>query len=125
MLFFTATIPDIRGPDAVRAALGDVLSGHKHAWRIEENDGQTRVHVVSSAASAERDDAGRSRRIFDNNKSIGALHDRVELAFNAKVGFEERGWAHGTEGVARYLSRLTSDGRKPGETSTGKILGES
>ena len=122
VLFFTATIPDIRGPDAVRAGLGDALSGHKHAWRIEEGDGQTRVHVVTSAASGERDDAGRSRRLFDNNKSIGALHDRIELAFNAKVEFEERGWAHGTEGVTRYLSRLTRDGRTPGVTSTGQIL---
>jgi hypothetical protein len=122
VLFFTATISDVRGPDAVRAALDDVFSGHKHAWRIEEGDGQTRVHVVISAASAERDVAGRSRRIFDNNKSIGALHDRLELAFNAAVGLEERGWAHGTEGVARYLSRLTRDGRTPGVTSTGQIL---
>ena len=122
VLFFTATISDIRAPDAVRAALGDVFSGHKHAWRIEEDDGRTRVHVVTSAASAERDDTGRPRRIFDNNKSVGALHDRLELAFNAAVELEERGWAHGTEGVARYLSRLTSDGRKPGVTSTGQIL---
>src|SRR5271163_4141036 len=122
VLFFTATISDIRAPDAVRAALGDVLSGHKHAWRIEEGDGRTRVHVVTSAASADRDVSGRPRRIFDNNKSIGALHDRLELAFNATVQLEERGWAHGTEGVARYLSRLTSDGRKPGVTSTGQIL---
>ena len=122
VLFFTATISDIVGPDAVRAALGEVLSGHKHAWRIEEGDGQTRVHVVTSAASAERDDSGHSRRLFDNNKSIGALHDRIERAFNAEVGLEERGWAHGTEGVARYLSRLTRDGRKPGVTSTGQTL---
>jgi hypothetical protein len=122
VLFFTATISDVVGPDAVRTALGNVLSGHKHAWRIEEDDGRTRVHVVSSAASEEHDDAGRSRRLFDNNKSIATLHDRIELAFNGKVEFEERGWAHGTEGVARYLSRLTRDGRTPGVTSTGQIL---
>ena len=122
VLFFTATVSDSRTPDVVRSALAGVLAGHKYAWRIEEGEDQTRVHVVTSAASSERDDAGRPRRIFDNKKSIGALHDRLEGVFGATVQLDERGWAHGTEGAARYLGRLTRDGRKPAVTSTGRIL---
>ena len=90
VLSFTAALSDVVGPDAVRAALGEVLSGRKHAWRIEEDDGQTRVHVVASAASAERDDTGHSRRIFDNNKSIAALHDRIELASTPRWGLKNQ-----------------------------------
>jgi len=122
VLFFTVTVSDSRTPDAVRAAVGSVLTGHKYAWRIEEDESQTRVHIVTSAASSERDDAGRPGRIFDNNKSIGALHDRLDAAFDATVKLDERGWAHGTEGAARYLCRLTSDGRKPAVTSTSRIV---
>ncbi len=122
VMSFTATVAEALEPDAVQAALGLALSGHRYVWRVEEGEGKTLVHVVTSAASTRRDEDGRSQRIFDNNKSVGALHDRLDAAFGSDVELKERGWGHGVEGVARHLRRLTRDGDKPAAASGGRVL---
>jgi hypothetical protein len=122
VMSFTATVAEALEPDAIQAALGQALAGHRYAWQVEEGEGKTVVHVVTSAASTRRDEEGRSQRIFDNNKSVGALHDRLDAAFGADVELKERGWGHGVEGVARHLRRLTRDSDKPAAASGGRVL---
>jgi Large polyvalent protein-associated domain 7/Relaxase/Mobilisation nuclease domain len=122
VMSFTTTLAEALESEAVQAALGRALAGHRFAWRVEEGEGKTLVHVVTSAASTRRDGDGRSQRIFDNNKSVAALHDRLDAAFGADVELKERGWGHGVDGAARHLHRLTGDGKKAGLASVGRIL---
>ena len=122
VLYFTVAIGSDVSQDAMAAALGQAIAGHQYAWRVESQDGERQLHVVASAASSVRGENGRAQRLFDNNKSMNALHDRLDAAFGADVGFEERGWAHGVDGAARLLCRLTRDGATPATASSGKPI---
>jgi hypothetical protein len=122
VMSFTATIAEALEPEAVQAALGCGLAGHRYAWRVEGSEGMILVHVVVSAASTFRDEDGCSQRIFDNNKFVGALNERLDAAFGSEVELKERRWGHGVEGAARHLHRLTRGGEKAGLASGGRIL---
>ena len=122
VLYFTASVGSSVSVEAVKAALAEAMEGHKYAWRIESQDGGAQIHVVASAASASRNERGQAQRLFDTNKSMNALHDRLDAAFSADVRFEERGWAHGVDGAARLLCRLSKDGQRPALASTGQEL---
>jgi hypothetical protein len=114
--------------DAVDAALRQGLSGHRYAWATARDAaGHQSIDIVMTAASSrrERSETGkrnRSYRVFDTPRSLGALERRLDEAFGQAVSMEERGFAHGVEGAARYLSRLTSGGRDEAHLSDGKML---
>ncbi|WP_349963355.1 LPD7 domain-containing protein [Rhizobium sp. ZPR3] len=115
-------------PDAVDAALRQGLSGHRYAWTVgRDTAGRQRIDVVMTAASSRREVSetgkrGRSYRVFDTPTSLRGLERRLDEAFGQSVDMEERGFAHGVEGAARYLSRLTSGGREEAHLSDGKML---
>ena len=122
VLMFAVTMDGGRADDQVRAALAESLSGHRYAWRVDRSGPQARVEVVTTAASGQRDEKGKAFRIYDNQKSIGAFADRVISAIGADASFEERGFSHGVEGAARYLSRLTRGGAEAAELANGKPM---
>jgi hypothetical protein len=115
-------------PDVVDAALKQGLAGHRYAWTVgRDAAGQQRIDIVMTAASSRREVSetgkrGRSYRVFDTPTSLRGLERRLDEAFGQTVGMEERGFAHGVEGAARYLSRLTSRGREEAHLSDGKML---
>ena len=119
VLYFVLKLSERPANDDLERAIGQGLSGHKFAWRAQERNDETEIHVVATAASAARSAEGRAERIFANKKSLGALHDKLETALQTDVGFEERGWGHGVEGAARLLCRLTQDGATCATTSSG------
>ena len=119
VLYFVVRLSERPGDDDLERAIGKALSGHKFAWRAQERNDETELHAVLAAASAARGAQGRAERIFANRKSLGALHARLETAFQTDVAFEERGWGHGVEGAARLLCRLTQDGAAVATTSSG------
>jgi hypothetical protein len=121
VMSFAVTFGGRLEQDAAQAALGRALDGHRYAWRIEESDGETIVHVVTTAASSRREH-GRAQRIFKSEKSLDALHDRLNAAFGSDVEFKERSWGHGVEGATRHLRRLTSGGALVASSSGGRIL---
>ncbi|OEC93583.1 LPD7 domain-containing protein [Rhizobium sp. YK2] len=114
--------------DAVDAALRQGLSGHRYAWTVAQDAaGHQRIDIVMTAASSRREvletgKRGRSYRVFDTPRSLGGLGRRLDEAFDQSVDMEERGFAHGVEGAARYLSRLTSGGRDEAHLSDGTML---
>lgn len=122
MLMFFVTVPGQRSAEALGAALSQAMPGHKFAWRAETAAGDTRIEVVAVAASSERAASGKSQRLFDNNKSMEGLEKRLGDAMAGPIKFEERGWSHGVEGAARYLSRLTRGGTKDAVLSNDKPL---
>jgi hypothetical protein len=122
VLYFAIAPATERSEEEISAALAQALSGHKYAWRVAARDGAADIHVVASAASAEKDEKGKARRLYDNKKSINALQARLENAFHADVALEERGWAHGVDGAGRLLCRLTRDGAAPAVASSGQKL---
>ena len=115
-------------PGAVDTALRQGLAGHHYAWTVAiDAAGHQRIDIVMTAASSRREvsEAGkrrRSYRVFDTPRSLGGLERRLDDAFSQSVDLEERGFAHGVEGAARYLSRLTSGGRDEAHLSDGKML---
>ena len=118
-LYFVVKLSELPAGDDLEGKIGQALSGHKFAWRAQERNDETEIHVVATAASAARSAEGRAERIFANKKSLGVLRDKLETAFQTDVGFEERGWAHGVEGAARLLCRLTHDGSIVATTLSG------
>jgi hypothetical protein len=119
VLYFVVKLSERPADDDLERAIGQALSGHKFAWRTQERNDETEIHLVTTAASVVRCAEGRAERIFANKKSLGVLHEKLETAFQTDVGFEERGWAHGVEGAARLLCRLTQDGATVATTSSG------
>jgi hypothetical protein len=122
VLYFVVKLSERPADDDLERAIGRALSGHKFAWRAQERNDETEIHAVATAASATRGAQGRAERIFANKKSLGALHARLETAFQTDVGFEERGWGHGVEGAARLLCRLSQDGATVATTSSGSPI---
>ncbi|SCB39037.1 LPD7 domain-containing protein [Rhizobium hainanense] len=128
VLMFRLTPASFVETDTVDAALEEGLSGHRYAWTVGwDAAGRQRIDIVMTAASSRRegsdtDKRGRSYRVFDSPGSLAGLERRLDEAFGQAVSMEERGFAHGVEGAARYLSRLTSGGRDEAHLSDGKML---
>ncbi|MBA8904128.1 LPD7 domain-containing protein [Phyllobacterium sp. P30BS-XVII] len=102
------------GQVQIQSALRQALPGHRFAWASEElPDGTTRVEIVMSAAARRQGDEAKSIRIFDNRKSLSGLEDRLDRAFGMETDMEVRGFAHGVEGTARYLTQMTRGGTRP------------
>lgn len=106
------------GPDEARVGLAGALDGHRYAWRLEERDDSTLVHLVAVAAGA------RKERIYANAKSLRGIHDKIEDAFGHDVDFSAPVWAHGVEGATTQLAALTKAGGLPAETDAGISLEE-
>ncbi|MCD2174924.1 LPD7 domain-containing protein [Rhizobium sp. C4] len=99
----------------VSASLKQALPGHRMAWRISEageiaEDGRRFVDVVVSTAhrSVGHEKAG---RIYDNRKSRDGLERSLKTAFGEDAHVDVQGFAHGVEGVARYLGQIRKGGR--------------
>ncbi|ACM31122.1 conserved hypothetical protein (plasmid) [Rhizobium rhizogenes K84] len=94
--------------DAVGAALKEALPGHRIAWAsrpIEAGEGRI-VEVVMSAAARAHPKQHKVQRIYDNRKSLAGLAVRLEDAFGSGTEIEVHGFAHGVDGVGRYLAQV-------------------
>ncbi|MCJ9719924.1 relaxase/mobilization nuclease domain-containing protein [Agrobacterium sp. SHOUNA12C] len=94
--------------ETIGAALKAALPGHRIAWvsrPTEAGEGRI-VDVVMSAAARAHANQRKVQRIYDNRKSLAGLSARLEDAFGAGTGIEIHGFAHGVEGVGRYLSQV-------------------
>uniref|UniRef100_UPI0035ABF201 LPD7 domain-containing protein n=1 Tax=Rhizobium rhizogenes TaxID=359 RepID=UPI0035ABF201 len=92
----------------IGAALKQALPGHRIAWAsrpTEAGEGRI-VDVVMSAAARAHANQRKVQRIYDNRKSLTGLSARLEDAFGAGTGIEVHGFAHGVEGVGRYLAQV-------------------
>ncbi|MDE1994979.1 MAG: hypothetical protein KGI75_20925, partial [Rhizobiaceae bacterium] len=98
--------------EAVGEALKTALAGHRIAWRSAETDaGEARaIELVVSAARRRQPGEEKAGRIYDNRKSLHALDDRLTAAFGPDTVVDVHGFAHGVEGVARYLGQLRKGG---------------
>ncbi|WP_404294202.1 hypothetical protein ACD578_28510 (plasmid) [Microvirga sp. RSM25] len=121
VLSFTLTIDGEVSQKDAQAALAEALAGHRYAFRIEEEGASSRLHVVMSAASSQRDEQGRAGRIYDNKKSLGALESRLSDSFEGAT-FQSHGFLHGVEGASVRLLRLSGKGKQTVITSKGKVL---
>jgi hypothetical protein len=110
------------GSEEVRAGLAVALDGHRYAWRLEERDDSTLVHLVAVAAGARKDEYGKKERIYANAKSLRRFHDKIEDAFGRNVDFSAPVRAHGVEGATTQLAALTKAGAVPAETDAGMSL---
>lgn len=97
---------------AVGEALKTALAGHRIAWRsAEAGSGEGRgIELVVSAARRRQPGEEKAGRIYDNRKSLHALDDRLTAAFGPDTVVDVHGFAHGVEGVARYLGQLRKGG---------------
>lgn len=96
------------GGDALKSA----LAGHRIAWRSEIDEAGERltIEVVLSAARRRLPGEKKAERIYDNRKSLGGLEEKLKAAFGTDAEVDVRGFAHGVEGVARYLGQLRRGG---------------
>ena len=93
---------------AVGEALKQALPGHRIAWLsrpVVAGEGRI-VEVVLSAAARAHPGERKSQRIYDNRKSLAGLEARLEASFGAGTEVEVHGFAHGVEGVGRYLAQV-------------------
>jgi hypothetical protein len=101
------------GQVQIETALRQALPGHRFAWASEEQlDETTRIEIVMSAAARRQGDDGKAIRVFDNRKSLSQLEGRFDRAFGTETDMDVRGFAHGVEGTARYLTQLTRGGTR-------------
>jgi hypothetical protein len=112
------------GPEEARAGLAGALDGHRYAWRIEDRDDSTLIHLVAVAAGSRRDEYGKRERIYANTKSVDRFHDKIEDAFGREVDLSTPVWGHGVEGATTQLAALTKAGALPAETDAGISLQE-
>lgn len=97
---------------AVGEVLKTALAGHRIAWRsVESGESEAReIELVMSAARRRQPGEEKAGRIYDNRKSLHALDDRLTAVFGTDTAVDVRGFAHGVEGVARYLGQLRKGG---------------
>ncbi|MBM3654956.1 MAG: hypothetical protein FJX06_19525, partial [Alphaproteobacteria bacterium] len=110
VLQFTMEVDGALGAKEAQEALAEALHGHHYAWRVSQKDTHSRIDIVMTAASRERNVGGRLLRIYDNQRSIEGLRDRLEIAFGRDAEFTDPKWAHGVEGATTALARLTRGG---------------
>ncbi|GLS20112.1 hypothetical protein GCM10007874_31290 [Labrys miyagiensis] len=122
ILMFHVEVKGQKDREAIGASLAEALSGHKFAWRSEQTAEGVHIEVATVAASSQKNASGKAERLYATQKSLSGLERRLDTAFGAETSFEDRGWSHGVEGAARYLSRLTRDGQQEAQLSTGKVL---
>ncbi|MGN8119198.1 LPD7 domain-containing protein [Labrys sp. 22185] len=122
ILMFTVDVAGDRGDEAIRNILSANLAGHQYAWRAERDGAGVHIEVVMTAASRARDEKGKAVRVYDNEKSISAFGGRISTAFGEGASFDDRGFTHGVDGAARYLSRLTRGGQISAELGNGRRL---
>lgn len=94
--------------EAIGAALRQALPGHRIAWRSEptaDEEGRV-VDVVMSAAARTLPGDPKAPRIYDNRRSLRALEAKLEVAFGSSIEMDVYGFAHGVEGVGRYLAQI-------------------
>ncbi|WP_201841392.1 LPD7 domain-containing protein [Microvirga zambiensis] len=121
VLNFNLTINGEVSQKDAEDALAETLAGHRYAFRIEEEGGFSRLHVVMSTASSRRDKQGRAVRIFDNKKSLGVLENRLSDSFDGATVLAQ-GFLHGVEGASHSLLRLSKHGEQTIITSKGQVL---
>ncbi|NTG64769.1 relaxase/mobilization nuclease domain-containing protein [Agrobacterium rhizogenes] len=94
--------------ETIGAALKVALPGHRIAWASRPTDaGEGRiVDVVMSAAARAHPRQHHVQRIYNNRKSLAGLAARLEDTFGAGTAIEVHGFAHGVEGVGRYLAQV-------------------
>jgi hypothetical protein len=114
VLRLSMTVDPFRFADdeAVGEALKTALAGHRIAWRsAAAGSGEARaIELVVSAARRRQPGEEKAGRIYDNRKSLRALDDRLMAAFGSDTAVDVHGFAHGVEGVARYLGQLRKGG---------------
>nr|WP_181377355.1 LPD7 domain-containing protein [Ochrobactrum sp. LM19]AJW30025.1 relaxase (TraA) [Ochrobactrum sp. LM19] len=113
----------------IERRLGKALAGHRFAYAVEAvAGGGVRVEAVLSAAARPIGGGRKGERIFDNRKSLDRLEETIDRAFGWNAEVEFKGFAHGVEGVARYLGQLTRTGSREAhsvrlEGRTARIAG--
>jgi hypothetical protein len=122
VLQFTMQFDGALGAKKAQDALTEALRGHHYAWRLSQHGAHSRVDIVMTAASRERNAGGRLHRIYDNRRSIERLRDRLEGAFGRDVEFTDPKWAHGVEGATTALARLTRAGEIDAYGPDGRAL---
>lgn len=111
-LSMTVDASRFTGDEAVGEALKTVFFGHRIAWRSAEADaGEAReIELVVSAARRRQPGEEKAERIYDNRKSLRVLDERLMVVFGPDTSVDVHGFAHGVEGVARYLGQLRKGG---------------
>ena len=122
VLSFTLTLERVEPGNEIDAAVRDGLAGHRFAWRAEQSEDATTVYVVMSAAGLLKDEHGKSQRIFANEKSVNRLHEKLDEAFGVGTQLTRIKWAHGVDGLAGRLCRVSRDGEAPAQTSNGAMI---
>ena len=122
VLQFTMQFGGALGAKQAQDALAEALRGHHYAWRLLQHEAYSRVDIVMTAASRERNAGGRLIRIYDNQRSIEGLRDRLEGAFGRDAEFSDPRWGHGIEGATAALARLTRSGEIDAYGSDGRTL---
>ena len=97
--------------DELSIALKQTVPGHRIAWRSEVEGVRRHVELVVSAAARKQPGETTASRIFDNRKSLALLEARFNAVFGDHAEIEVQGFAHGVEGVARYLGQIRRGGR--------------
>jgi hypothetical protein len=91
-------------------ALKRALPGHRMAWRSEQEGDRRHIELVVSAAARKQSGQTTPSRIFDNRKSLGQMEARFSAVFGEEAEVDVQGFAHGVEGVARYLGQVRKGG---------------
>ena len=99
--------------EIITQALKNALVGHRFAWHLadQNTDRVQNIELVISAARRRLKDEAKPGRIFDTRKSRASLEQTLKSAFGADTEINVQGFAHGVEGVARYLGQLHKEGR--------------
>ncbi len=121
-LQFTVRLDGAIGAQQAQDALAEALRGRHYAWRVSQHGAHSHVEIVITAASRERNAGGRLHRIYDNQRSIDGLRDRLEAAFGRDAEFMDPKWAHGVEGATTALARLTRGGKVDAYAPNGRSL---
>ena len=100
-----------RTDDDLSLTLKQALPGHRMAWRSEREGDRRHIELVVSAAARKQAGEATPSRIFDNRKSLGQMEARFSAVFGQEAEVEVQGFAHGVEGVARYLGQIRKGGR--------------
>lgn len=121
-LQFTVRLDGAIGAQQAQDALAEALRGRHYAWRVSQHGAHSHVEIVITAASRERNAGGRLHRIYDNQRSIDGLRDRLEAAFGRDAEFMDPKWAHGVDGATTALARLTRGGKVDAYAPNGRSL---
>ena len=113
VLRLSLTVPasSVQSDDDLSRALRQALPGHRLAWRSEEAGERRHIALVVSAAARKQPGETTPARIFETRKSLSQMQARFMAVFGEEAEVEVQGFAHGVEGVARYLGQIRQGGR--------------